>query len=123
MWFLYRELRRGAEIPNPKAWTLLVVKREIWRSLWNGKRRFPLEPNMLVADAAIRVNENGGESRLADFLSLFRLLLLGECGRGWHRSRDHLTQRGKPSDTQRLALGPAPAKRFAVQWPALPTNA
>ena len=33
MLLLFRELRRGANVPNPKAWVLLVLRRELLRSL------------------------------------------------------------------------------------------
>src|ERR1700754_3231079 len=49
MWLLYCELRGGNEIPNPKAWTLLVVKREIWRLLRRQRDQDPIQTNLLVA--------------------------------------------------------------------------
>jgi RNA polymerase sigma factor (sigma-70 family) len=33
MLLLFRELRRGTDVPNPKAWVLLVLRRELLRSL------------------------------------------------------------------------------------------
>jgi len=30
---LFRKLRRGGNVPNPKAWVLLVLRRELLRSL------------------------------------------------------------------------------------------
>ena len=70
MWLLYRELRAGNDIPNPKAWTLLVVKREIWRSLRKQKGQHPIEPNMLVVEGEACVQEAASELDLADFLVL-----------------------------------------------------
>src|SRR5262245_43663397 len=68
MWLLYRELRSGNEIPNPKAWTLLVVKREIWRSLRKRKDQHPIEPNMLVVEGDSCVAQGASEEDLSDFL-------------------------------------------------------
>jgi RNA polymerase sigma factor (sigma-70 family) len=69
MWLLYRELRRGAEIPNPKAWTLLVVKREIWRNVRSLNQQHAVESDTLVAVAEQEVTEErAGAPDLSDFL-------------------------------------------------------
>jgi len=40
---LYRELREGTEVPNPRAWTLLVAKRTLGRFLKRRQRHVSIE--------------------------------------------------------------------------------
>jgi RNA polymerase sigma factor (sigma-70 family) len=52
MLLFFRELRNGADIPNPKAWTLLVLRREILRFLRRERNHVVLEDHLASALAA-----------------------------------------------------------------------
>ena len=69
---LYRDLRRGRKIDNPKAWTLCVVRREISRHERNERRRRIRTQELAMLDA-LPGSDHGAKDAAAELDELLRL--------------------------------------------------